>query len=91
MRHGREERGVLPLRPDFESLGMTIGAEVPALAGAREQILVRAGVAADAGEAVLQHAARKELVSDLCDDGAPWAILAREALVVDCLQAMQVV
>ena len=33
-------------------------------------------VAADAGVAVLQHATGEERVSDLCDDGAPWAILA---------------
>ena len=55
---------------------MTIGAEVPALAGAREQILVRAGVAADARELVVEDAAREELVGDLRDDGAPQAVLA---------------
>ena len=91
VRHRREQRGVQPLGPDGESLGMTTGAEIPALAREGEQILVRAGVAADAGEAVLEDAAGKELVGDLCDDGAPWAILAREALVVDRLQAIQMI
>ena len=55
---------------------MTIGAEVPALAGARQQILVRARIAADAREPVVEHAAGEELVSDLRDDGAPQAVLA---------------
>ena len=48
---------------------------------------MRAGIAADAGEAVLQHAAGEEVVGDLCEDGATWAILAREAVVVDRLPA----
>jgi hypothetical protein len=42
---------------------------------------VRARVTTDAGEAVLQHAAREKLVGDLRDDGTPRAVLAREALV----------
>jgi len=88
---GREEGGVQPLRPDREALGVAARAAVATRAGEREQILVRTGVAADAGEAVLQHAAGKERVSNLGDDGAPWAILAREAFVVDRLQAMQMV
>jgi len=52
---------------------------------------VRAGVAADAGEAVLEDATRQELVGDLRDDRAPRAILAGEPLVVDRLQAVQMV
>jgi len=52
---------------------------------------VRARVAANAREPVVEHAAGEELVSDLRDDGAPWAILARKALVVDRLQAMQMI
>jgi hypothetical protein len=39
--------------------------EVAALTRERDQILVRAGVTADAGEAVLEHAAGEELVGDL--------------------------
>jgi hypothetical protein len=39
--------------------------EVAALTREREEILVRARVAADAGEAVLEHAAGEELVGDL--------------------------
>jgi len=52
---------------------------------------VRARIAADACEPVLQHAAREERVSDLRDHGPPWAILAREAVVVDRLQPLQVI
>ena len=52
---------------------------------------MRAGVAADAGEAVLQHATRQKLVGHLRDDGTPGAILAREAVVVDRLQAVQMI
>ena len=51
-------------------LGRAARAEVPAFTREREQVLVRAGVAADAGEAMLQHAAGEKLVSDLGDDGA---------------------
>lgn len=57
VRHRREEGRVQPLRPDRQPLGVAAWAEVPALAGERQQVLVRAGVAADAGEAVLEHAA----------------------------------
>ena len=50
-----------------------------------------AGIAATAGEPVVEHAAGEKLVGDLGDDGAPRAVRARKALVVDGLQAMQVV
>jgi hypothetical protein len=83
--------GVQPLRPVGESLGMTTWAEVPALTREREQVLVRAGIAADAGEAVLEDAAGTELVGALRDDGAPRAGLARAALVVDRLEPMQMI
>jgi len=69
VRHRCEERGVQPLRPDHHPLGMTARTEGAAFAGEREQVLVRAGVAADAGEAVLQYATREQLVGDLPDDG----------------------
>ena len=78
VRHGREERRVQPLRPDREPLGVAARAEIAALAGEREQVLVRAGVAADAREPVVEDAAGEELVGDLRDDGAPRAVLARE-------------
>ena len=91
VRHRREERRVEPLRPDRQPLGVATRAEVAALAREGEEILVRARITADAGEAVLQHATRQKLVGDLRDDGAPWAILAREAVVVDRRQAMQVI
>ena len=48
-----------------------------------------AAVAADAGEAMLQDAAGKDRVGDLRHDGAPRAALARQALVVDRLQAVR--
>ena len=91
VRHQREQRGVQPLRPAREALGVATGAELPALAREGEEVLVRAGVAADAGEAVLQHAAREELVSDLRDHGAPRTVLACEALIVDRLEPMQMI
>jgi len=49
---------------------------------------VRAGVAADAREAEVEDAADEELLSHLCDEGTPRAMLAGEALVVDRLQAV---
>ncbi len=72
-------------------LGRATGAEVVARAREGQQRLVRARVAANAREPVVEHAAGEERVSDLRDDGAPWAILARKALVVDRLQAMQMI
>ena len=72
-------------------LGRATGAEVPALAGECEQVFVCTLVAADAREPVVEHAAGEELVGDLCDDGAPWAKLAGKALVVDRLQAVQMI
>ncbi len=45
------------------------GAEVPALAGERQQIFVRARDAVDVREAVLEHPARQELVGHLRHDG----------------------
>jgi len=72
-------------------LGRATWAEIPAFAREREQVFVRAGVAADAGEAVLEDATRQELVGDLRDDRAPRAILAGKPLVVDRLQAVQMI
>lgn len=74
VRHGRQERGVEPLRPEGQPLRMTAGAEVAALAGEGQQILVRAGIAADAREPVVEHAAREELVGNLRHDGTPRAM-----------------
>ena len=56
-----------------------------------EQILVRAGVAADAGEAVFQHAARDKLLGDLRDDETPRVVLAHGTVVADCLPSVQVI
>ena len=91
VRHRREQRGVQPLRPDRQPLGVTAGAEVPALAREREQVFVRAGVTANTREPVVEDAAGEELVRDLRDDGPPGAVLAGEAVVVDRLQAMQLI
>jgi len=52
---------------------------------------VRTGVAADAGEAVLRHAACEDFVGHLPNDGTPRAILVGKALVVDRLQSVQVI
>jgi len=91
VRHRREQCRVQPLRPDRQPLGVTAGAAVAARAREREQIRVRARLAAAAGEPAIEHAAGEELVGHLRDDGAPRAVLACEALVVDGLQALQVI
>lgn len=57
----------------------------------RQQILVRAGVAADAREAVLQHPAGEELVGHLRHNGTPRAVVPRKAAVIDRLQSVQVI
>ena len=85
VRHQRQQRGVQPLRPDREALGVAARAEVPTLAREREQVLVFTVVAADARKPMFENAAREELVGDLRDDGAPRAVLAREPLVLDRL------
>ncbi len=72
-------------------LGRAAGAEVAARAREREQVLVRTVVTATTREPVVEHAAGEEPVRDLPDHGAPRAVRAREAVVVDRLQAMQVV
>src|SRR5674476_119246 len=66
-------------------------AEVPALAGEGKQVFVGTGVTPDAREPVLEDAAGEELVRDLADDGAPRAVVAREALVVHRLQVMEMI
>ena len=71
VRHRREQRGVEPLGPDSEALGMAAGAALAARAGYREQVLVRAGIAADAGEPVLEHPAGEELVGHVADHRTP--------------------
>jgi len=91
VRHRREQCRVQPLRPDRQPLGVTAGAEVAARAREREQILVRARVAPNARESVVEHATGEELVGDPRDHGAPRAVLACEALAQDRLQAMQMV
>ncbi len=72
-------------------LGRAAGADVAARAREREPILVRARLAVDAREPVLEHPTGEERVSDLCDEGRPGAVLMGEAVIVDHLQAMQVV
>ena len=91
VRHGREQRGVQPLGPDREAFRVAAGTEVPAFAGEGEQVFVGTGVTPDAREPVLEDAAGEELVRDLADDGAPRAVLAREALVVHRLQAVEMI
>jgi hypothetical protein len=78
VRHGREERGLQPLRPDRQPLGVTARTEVAASTREREQILVRARVAADAREPVLEHPAFEERVRDLRDHGPPRACALRD-------------
>jgi len=52
---------------------------------------VRTVVTANTREPVVEDTTGEELVGHLRDHGAPRAVLAREALVVDGLQAMQMV
>ena len=52
---------------------------------------MRTVVAADAREAIVEHAAGEELVGHLRDDGASQAVRAGEAFVLDGLQAVQMI
>ncbi len=70
---------------------MAARAEVATLTREREQIFVRTVVTANTREPVLEAAARQELIGDLRDDGTPRAVLAREALVVDHLQPVEMI
>ena len=72
-------------------LGVTAGADVAARAREREQVFVRTVVTANTREPVVEDTAREELLGDLRDHGAPRAVLAREAVVVDRLQSVQVI
>lgn len=60
---------------------MAARTDVAALAGQGQPVLVRAQVAAEAREPVVEHAEGEVLVGHLRGDGPPWAILPREALV----------
>lgn len=91
VRHGLEQRGVEPLGPEGEAFRVAAGTEVAARAGDGEQVLVATGVTADAREPMLEDAAGEALVRDLGDHGAPRAVLAREAVVVDRLQAVEMI
>ena len=48
-------------------------------------------VAPDAREPAVEHAAGEERVMNLRNHGAPRAVLAREEVVVDRLQAVQMI
>jgi hypothetical protein len=61
-------------------------AETSASAGIRDQKLLAALGAADAGEAVLEIAALEELAHDCPDDRPPEAIPLLVTLLVDCLE-----
>ena len=91
VRHGRQTRGIQPLRPEGEALGVATRAEVPAFARERQQVFVRTTVTANAREAMLEDPAGQELVRYLPDDRAPRAVLAGKSLVVDRLQSVEMV
>jgi len=63
----------------------------PPVAGRFKDLSTRTGVPSAAHEAMLQHAAGEEPEGVLPYEGTPWAILAGEAVVVDRLQAVQLV
>jgi hypothetical protein len=58
------------------AIGVAAGTKLPARTREREQVRVRARIAADTREPVVERAAGEELVRDLGDDGAPWAMRA---------------
>jgi hypothetical protein len=78
-RHRREQCRVPATASRSPPLGVTARTEVAALAREREQVFVRAGLTADAGDAMLEHAAGEEL------QGAElmlnWNALAQESLL----------
>src|SRR3972149_2781516 len=86
-----QERGVQPFRPDDESLRTTAWAEAPALAREREQGLGGTDFTADACAPVVKDATGEEHVCDLNDDGTPRDALTSEAVVVDRLQAVEMI
>ena len=73
-----------------QALRVATRAEVTALAREREQILVRAGTTAHAGEAVREDAAGEIVVDHLGDDRPPVSVLSREPIVVDCAELGEV-
>ncbi len=71
VRHRSEQRLLQPQVPKRQPLGVAAGTEVAALAGEREQVLMRTAPAAHSGEPMLQDAAGQELLDHLGDDRPP--------------------
>ncbi len=66
--HRREDVRLDPIAVEEHALLVTTWAEVAGLAGVREQIVVPAGVAVDAGEAVVRVAALQKRAAELRDE-----------------------
>ena len=86
LRNSGEESLFQPEGPERQAFGVATGAEVPALAGEREQIFVRASVAAHAGKSVVEDTAREEFVGDLANYRAPVTISMGKAILIDRVQ-----
>ena len=83
VRDGEQDRLGQQRAEELDLLLVAGGAEPAPLAGERQQVLVLAVIAADAGEPALEVAAVEELVDDLRDDGAQEAVAGLVALLVD--------
>ncbi len=73
MRHGCEHVGFHPIAIGKNTFLMTTGAEVTGFAEKREQVIVAALRAVDAGESMVRIAALEKAGNDLVLDQAPQA------------------
>jgi hypothetical protein len=82
VRDGEQDRLGQQRAEELDLLLVAGGAEPAPLAGERQQVLVLAVVATDAGEAAFEVAAIQELVNHLRDDRAQEAVLGLVLLLV---------
>jgi hypothetical protein len=75
-----------PLAERNNTLLVAGGAAVPALTGKGEEILISAGIALDAGEAVLEDAAVLEKADDVSHIGSEESVLPGKPFIVHLLQ-----
>ena len=69
---------------------MATGAQTPLAAGKRDEHLVGAVAAADAGKTQVQIPAAEELASHFADDGPPSAVAPLVTVIVSALKFRQV-
>lgn len=77
-----------PLAEFDHTLLMAGRAEVPALAGEGQEVLVAAGIAADSSEAVMEDATVKEPIDDVSRIRPKESVLAGKAFIVDLFQSL---